>query len=140
LYTNISPHLIFIVPEGILKLISTDLADPHFQTVYNCHYYYSPEKMENFQTLKAKTDQREKEGSFSIGMTLLHSALLESPAMCYEISSKRLSKKKLEHFKSKLSKIYSSPIVQLIFGLLEWDPMSRFAFHQIQSAINEMLT
>ena len=73
-----------------------------------------------------------------MGMTLLHSALLESPAMCYEPSLKRLSKKKLEHFKGKLSKRYSNALIQLIYGLLDWDPSSRLSFHQIQTTINEM--
>lgn len=47
-YVNISPHLVFILPEGILKVVHTDLLDPNYRTVYNEEYYYSPEKIENF--------------------------------------------------------------------------------------------
>jgi hypothetical protein len=41
-YLNLSPELIFIVPEGVLKVINTDLTDPNYLTVYNSSYYYSP--------------------------------------------------------------------------------------------------
>lgn len=42
LYLNISPSLIFILEEGVLKLINVNLMDPNHQTVYNKDYYYSP--------------------------------------------------------------------------------------------------
>jgi hypothetical protein len=58
--------------------------------------------------------------------------------MCYEPSLKRLSKKKLDHFKGKLNKKYSNALIQLIYGLLDWDPSSRLNFNQIQGIINEM--
>lgn len=34
-YSDISPHLIFIFPEGILKVINIELTDPHYQCVFN---------------------------------------------------------------------------------------------------------
>lgn len=48
-YVNISPHIIFIIPEGVLKLVHIDLIDPNLRSVYNPNYYYSPEKIEQFQ-------------------------------------------------------------------------------------------
>ncbi len=48
-YVNVSPHIIFIIPEGVLKLLHVDLMDANVRGVYNPHYYYSPEKMEQFQ-------------------------------------------------------------------------------------------
>lgn len=136
-HTNISPHLIFIVPEGILKIINADIADQHHRTAFSSQYYYSPEKMENFQA-SSHGEEREKEGVFSIGMTVLHCALLEGLGTCYELSSKRLNKKKLDYFKSKLTNRYSTALTQLILSLLDWDPVTRLGFNQVQTAINEM--
>ena len=48
-YVNISPNIVFIIPEGVLKLVHIDLIDPNLRTVYNPNYYYSPEKIEQFQ-------------------------------------------------------------------------------------------
>lgn len=41
-YVNISPHIVFIIPEGVLKLVHVDLIDPNVRGVYSVKYYYSP--------------------------------------------------------------------------------------------------
>lgn len=95
-YVNVSPNIIFIIPEGVLKLVHIDLIDPNLRTVYNPNYYYSPEKIEQFQNENLESSSKlEKESIFCLGMTILHSALLESPNFCYEVSNKRLNRKKL---------------------------------------------
>jgi hypothetical protein len=47
-YTNLSPHLIFIEPEGLLKIINYALVDPHHRSAYNPQYFYSPQKFHHF--------------------------------------------------------------------------------------------
>lgn len=48
-YVNISPSCVFILPEGVLKLVHFDLLDVNARTMYNPLYYYSPEKIACFQ-------------------------------------------------------------------------------------------
>ena len=48
-YVNLSPNLVFIMPEGMIKVIHRDLMDSNFRNMYNEGYYYSPEKIVRFQ-------------------------------------------------------------------------------------------
>ena len=44
--------------------------------------YYAPEKIKNFQYNGSEASVR-KEGVFSLGMTVLHAALLKDVSDCY---------------------------------------------------------
>ena len=41
-YANISSHVVFITPDGVLKLTHIDLLDNNLRNTFNSEYYYSP--------------------------------------------------------------------------------------------------
>ena len=136
-YVNLSPHTIFILPEGILKLIHVDLQDPNYRTMYHQHYYYSPEKIQFFQKEHETPVEIEKESVFSLGMTLLHSALLKSPASCYEVSFKKFNHKKLETFIREAQAMYGQSLGSLLEGMLCREPYDRYYMDQVQTAVTD---
>ena len=94
--------------------------------------------MKNFQSVLLSKEENEKEGVFSMGMTLLHAALLEDVSTCYEISLKRFNRKKLEHLKQRLCKKYSEALSNLIGNMLAIDPQARIGMHQLQRALDQL--
>ena len=69
------PNLIFIVPDGMLKVVGNDLITEDHRFLLKENIYYAPEKISNFH--QADTESKlKKEAVFSLGMTILNAALL----------------------------------------------------------------
>lgn len=74
----VSPSQYFIVQDGLLKLNNSDLFDNNQLETYTKYVYYSPAKMENFDShlFYSNNDSYLKEAIFSLGMTLLSAIYL----------------------------------------------------------------
>lgn len=70
-------------------------------------------------------------------MTLLHSAVLKSPALCYEISMKKFNNRKLLSFLEEVRDIYPGNFSKLLENMLKIDPYERFNMDQVQTAVTE---
>ena len=70
-------------------------------------------------------------------MSLLHSALLTSPSSCYEISSKRFNRKKLNIYLQTLNDLYSPTLCTLISDMLTFEPSQRCTIEEVQHTVNE---
>jgi len=55
----ISPDVIFIDEEGIVKIINPDLMVDNYQSVYQDSLYYSAEKFENFNIIELNGEEQE---------------------------------------------------------------------------------
>ena len=70
------PTLVFIVPDGLLKVINNDMITEDHRCIINESVYYAPEKINNFHKADHENSLK-KESIFSLGMTILNAALLE---------------------------------------------------------------
>ncbi len=69
-------------------------------------------------------------------MTILHSALLENPAHCYEVSNKRVNKRKLEVLLSQISNLYTPNLYEILAAMLEMSPSKRVTFDALQEEVS----
>jgi hypothetical protein len=73
-------------------------------------------------------------------MTILHSALLENPNICYEISNKRLSKRKLEMLQEQTANMFSSTFNEMLANMLEINPHKRISFDELQKYLSSFFS
>lgn len=72
---SLNSHQIFITPDGILKIIHSDLFDQSYRYMINDTYFYAPQKIRNFNKIDNELSLI-KESVFSMGLTILQAALL----------------------------------------------------------------
>lgn len=133
-YRSISPALIYITTEGVLKVIHPDLLDPNADTTYSPLHYYSPEKMAHFEDFST----RPKDIVFSIGLTTLHAGTLASPAGCYDTAKRQFNHNKMALLLDKLREIYQPMTVGVIEAMLSPES-SRPHLDEVLQAVNEQL-
>ncbi len=84
---SLSPALVFITPEGLLKVLHNDMVDDSHRYSLTPGVFYAPEKLRNFSRMDCELGLI-KEGVFSVGMTLLQAALLEESVDCYDLDQR----------------------------------------------------
>jgi hypothetical protein len=47
----LNAELVYITPEGLLKVIHNDMIDENYRYTLNSKFYYAPEKIRNFTKL-----------------------------------------------------------------------------------------
>ena len=72
---------------------------------------------------------------FSLGMTLLHTALLDSCFDCYDYDSRRFSYTQLLTKTHKLHEICSEDLRTVVCGLVETDPAKRMGIAETQDFV-----
>jgi hypothetical protein len=70
------------------------MADDEYRCVMNDRVYYAPEKISNFGK-PDKINTLQKEAVFSMGMTLVHAALLKDLYECYDYKNSLFHESKL---------------------------------------------
>jgi hypothetical protein len=73
---SLTPSLVFITPEGLLKVVHNDIIDDSYRYSLTPRTFYAPEKLRNFSKMDSELGLI-RESVFSMGMTLLQAALLE---------------------------------------------------------------
>lgn len=79
-----------------------------------------------------------KSDVFSLGMTLVHAANLESPLSSYDWSKKYISKAELDSHLQKIQNNYSPRFTQLVKAMTELDENQRPDFLQLASLTGSM--
>jgi hypothetical protein len=73
---------------------------------------------------------------FSLGMSLLHSAILDECFDCYCYDTQKFSSKKLEERVGRLAGLYSDEFIFVMNNLLEMNSNRRSSILELQDVIN----
>ena len=94
---SLHPRSVFIIPDGVLKVINNEMVDEEYRCIVKeaDGVYYAPEKIREFKKNDCENSLR-KEAIFSLGMTILHAALLAPVRDCYNYQSCEFHEDKLE--------------------------------------------
>ena len=72
------------------------MTDDEYRCIADEKIYYAPEKINQFSSPDKAVSSLQKEATFSMGMTLLHAALLENLHGLYDYKNLRFEESKLE--------------------------------------------
>ena len=76
---------------------------------------------------------------FSLGMTLLNTALLEGCIDCYDYENRRFNDNKLQEKIGKIQELYSKDLRALLAGVLEVDPANRMGMMKMQEIVAKVI-
>lgn len=79
---SLHPGLVYILPDGVLKLIANQMVMEEYRCVIDHTVYYAPEKIQNFHQSDHEYNLK-KQCIFGLGMSILHAALLKPLNDCY---------------------------------------------------------
>ena len=130
---------VFIMTDGLVKIIDADLITNNSWYMLDENLYYSPERFENFDS-SYKVNITEQDVMFSLGATLLNTAILEDIFDCYEYGSHRFNERKLREKLDKLEKLYSEEFCNVVGGLLEIDSEKRMSIDELQEIVGKMMS
>ena len=98
--------------------------------------YYAPEKICNFGK-PDKINALQKEAVFSMGMTLVHAALLKDLYGCYDYKNSLFYESKLEEMIEGLNERYSESFIEALASIIEPNPSKRPSLLEVQEILNE---
>lgn len=133
---QLEPHKIFIMNDGLVKIVDPDAISDGSRFVLSQGVYYAPERFENFHRTD-RGNSSEKETIFGLGMSLLHAATLEEVFECYGYEEHKFNNKKLQERLGKLEGMYSEEFVFVLVNLLELNPNRRASMLELQDVINK---
>jgi|JI6StandDraft_1071083.scaffolds.fasta_scaffold14626_4 hypothetical protein len=122
--------------DGLVKIVDPDAISDGTRFVMSEGVYYAPERFENFNRAD-RGNSSEKETMFSLGMSLLESAILDECFDCYNYESMKFQAKKLEERINRLTGLYSDEFIFVIGNLLELNANRRSSILELQDVINK---
>lgn len=136
----VSPIDIFVAPDGTVKVVDPSIAT---SSPFNLleGYYYSPEIMEFFkQSEPVATEDIDifKSDVFSLGLCVLHAALLESADDCFDYGACAIDYAALQNKLAVLSEHYSQELTNVLLAMLNEFPDSRPDFLELEDMLTSM--
>lgn len=139
---DMRPVNIMMNNEGKLSLTDHGLLNP-YKDNYNKalagkkDVYLTPVNLEHLRNKnKNPAYDGNKADVFSLGMTLIHAANLESPISAYDWGKKNISKAELDSHLQMVQNNYSPRFNQLVRAMVEFDDEIRPDFLQLNSKLN----
>lgn len=136
----ISPIDIFIANDGTIRVVDPSIATSS-PFVLQEGYYYSPEIMEYFRSPEeVSTEDLDifKSDVFSLGMCVLHAALLESANDCFDYEQCTLDYELINSKLALFADHYPRELAELIASMLSEAPESRPDFIDLEEQLTAM--
>ena len=136
----LNPQNVFIVPDGVLKVINNDILTEEHRCIMKENTYYAPEKIKNFHKCDNENSLR-KEAIFSMGMTLLHAALLRPLYDCYNYEKYCFDDDQLQlHIEELLNGEvkYSEEFIEMLAMVVEPNPNKRASLMEVHGILNKV--